>query len=576
MLKETLGRGDGAGEPDPDSGRPATSGAETATEAGDQPATDAQRPARRLRARLTGLPALIGRHRLFSAALAVSIIPRVIVMLGFQPAVLFKLDSYDYLWDAVHLQPNPINPNGYSVFLWLLKPFHSLTLIAGIQHVLGLVAAVLVYAVMRRLGVRAWIATLASATILFDPAQFNFEQLIMADLLAMILMIMAFAVLLLREDPSLPRAATAGLLMGVSATVRPTTLPLIAFLAVFLLLRHRAWLKAVATVAAGALPVLAYMSWFAAVYGSFNLSNSNGLFLWSRTMSFANCSVIKPPAGLRALCLENQARQQALPPGSPRLLPKLFLWDHSAWQWNHPQTGVVPDTQAFTAANNDRALRFAFLAIKAQPIPFLHVVAHDVATPFIANDVFRFPGPKQPRSTELGPDNLRYAHAAVRAYTGSTYNIGRFLGHRYGTRLVRPWSTIIDDYQMVISMPGPLFALIVALGFAGLFMRRRPQRLAATLLWVSALVTVVLPIAEHEYTYRYVLPAVPLACMTAALVFARRAEPALAAAPAGPAAPRDADADDAAPAADPAAPQDTASGDVPAPAPDRPEAVSPA
>jgi len=369
---------------------------------------------------------------------------------------------------------------------------------------------------------------------------------------------MAFAVLLLREDPSLPRAATAGLLMGVSATIRPTTLPLILFMGIFLVLRRRAWLKAVATVLAGALPVLAYVSWFAAVYGSFNLTNSNGLFLWSRTMSFANCAVIKPPADLRALCPEAQPRQQALPPGSQRLLPKMFLWDHTAWMWDHPQTGVVPDTQAFTAANNDRALRFAFAAIKAQPLQFLHVVAHDVATPFVANDVFRFPGPKQPRSTELGPNNLRYAHAAVRAYTGSTYNIGRFLGHRYGTRLVHPWSTIIDDYQMVVSMPGPLFALIVALGFAGLFMPRRPQRLVATLLWVSALVTVVLPIAEHEYTYRYVLPAVPLACMTAALVFARRNQPTLAGAPAT--------------APDhPAAPEDET-----AAAPDQPEAVRPA
>ena len=45
---------------------------------------------------------------------------------------------------------------------------------------------------------------------------------------------------------------------------------------------------------------------------------------------------------------------------------------------------------------------------------------------------------------------------------------------------------------------------------------------AAVLLWVCAAVTVVLPIAEHEYTYRYVLPAVPLACMAAALAWAHR------------------------------------------------------
>src|SRR5450432_349027 len=89
----------------------------------------------------------------------------------------------------------------------------SLALIAALQHLAGLAVAVMMYAVLRRAGVRSWIATLACATVLFDPAQFLLEQLIMADLLALTLMIAAFAVLLLRDPPSVPRSALAGLLM---------------------------------------------------------------------------------------------------------------------------------------------------------------------------------------------------------------------------------------------------------------------------------------------------------------------------------------------------------------------------
>ena len=37
-----------------------------------------------------------------------------------------------------------------------------------------------------------------------------------------------------------------------------------------------------------------------------------------------------------------------------------------------------------------------------------------------------------------------------------------------------------------------------------------------------AVIILVLPTAEHEYTYRYVIPAVPLVCMAAALAFRRR------------------------------------------------------
>ena len=146
--------------------------------------------------------------------------------------------------------------------------------------------------------------------------------------------------------------------------------------------------------------------------------------------------------------------------------------------------------------------------------------------------------------SSLGPTNGRYALAAVRAYTGSTAGIGPYLGHHLGTRLQEPYARLISDYQSVIFLPGPLFALIVAIGLAGILIPRRRSG-AAVLLWACAAVTVVLPIAEHEYTYRYVLPAVPLACMAAALAWANRPaagdgagpEPGPPAAPEPPAAP---------------------------------------
>ena len=170
-----------------------------------------------MRQRASGLAGLIGRHRLFSLALGLSVLLRVIVMLGFQPAILFKLDTYDYLWDSAHLAPNPANPTGYSLLLWVLRPFHSLALVAGLQHLLGLAAAVLVYVTLRRLGVRQWIATLAAVPLLFGAAELLLEQLIMADLLSMVLMLCGFSVLLLSPSLSVLRSAAAGLLMGASS-----------------------------------------------------------------------------------------------------------------------------------------------------------------------------------------------------------------------------------------------------------------------------------------------------------------------------------------------------------------------
>jgi hypothetical protein len=533
MLREVLRRGAGQAG----AGRPAQAGDGQAGDgqagdgqaAGGQPGTAGEsRPgqpqagqphggrASRLPATLAGVA---GRHRLFCVALGLGVVPRIVAMLGYQPAILFRLDTYDYLWGAVHVRPNPVNPSGYSLLLWVLRPFHSLALVAGIQQLAGLGIAVAVYAVLRHWGVRSWIATLAAAPVLFSPAQLLLEQLVMADIVALLLMVAAFAVLLTRDAPSARRVAAAGLLMGLSVLVRPTALPLIPAMAVYLLFRRASWRRVVAVLAGGAVPVVVYLAWFASVYGSFNLTNSNGLFLWTRTMSFANCAVIKPPADLQALCPNRQPGYLNQTVAADRPLPKRYLWDHLAWQWQPPTPGLVPDTAAFTKANNDRALHFAIRAITAQPVAYLHVVASDTLHAFGSDRQLQFPA--TPASFGLGKANGAYALAAVRAYLGTTSGIGPHLGNHYGYELRQPFARMMNDYQRLVVFPGPLFALILVVGLAGIIIPRR-RSAAAGLLWFSAAISIVLPIAEHEYTYRYVVPAIPLACMAAALAFRDR------------------------------------------------------
>ena len=134
------------------------------------------------------------------------------------------------------------------------------------------------------------------------------------------------------------------------------------------------------------------MSWFAAVHGTFNMSNSNGLFLWSRTMSFAHCQVIKPPADLHALCPDAQPGPLARADPALRALPKRYLWNHRIWAWRNTTSGFVPDTAAFTLANNERALRFAIKAIEAQPVAYAKTIAAEAVEPFTkTDDTLRFP-----------------------------------------------------------------------------------------------------------------------------------------------------------------------------------------
>ncbi len=469
-----------------------------------------------------GLRGFARRHWLFALALLAASVPRAVAMLGFQPAILFRMDSYDYLWGASHISPDLVNPSGYSLFLWLLRPLHSLAAVVALQHLMGLGIATMAYAVLRRHGLPAWGATLGAAPALFLPAFMLTETLIMSDLLAMALMVAALGVLLL-GSPSLARSAAAGLLMGTSAIVRPTTLPLVIAIPLFLLLRRAGWRRAGTALAAGALPVLGYMGWFAAVHGSVNMSQSNGLFLWSRTMSFADCSVIKPPADLRQLCPTAQHGFLAQADPAKRPPPKWYLWMPGlSWSWWHAApAGMVPDKVPFTAANNTRALRFAVLAIRAQPLAYTSTVGRETIEPFTSNDAtLHFPGSQPP--FVMDRPHLSYALAAVQDYTGSAAGLAPLIrdGAHFTAQQNGPYAYLMREYQRLVFLPGFGLGLIALAGLAGIALPRR-RSAAAILLWLSAAVIIVLPIAEHEYAYRYALPAVPLLAMAAALAFRR-------------------------------------------------------
>jgi hypothetical protein len=510
------------------------------TDAAGSPAA-AGRPAwqARLRARarvavirgrlwLATLPGLVSRHRVFCWTLAVGLVLRLITMAAYRPAILVRQDSYDYMWDAVHFTPDPVRPNGYAFFLALMRPFDSLALTAGLQHLMGLAIAVMVYALLINRGVPGWGATLAAAPVLFDPRELNLEHSIMSDTLATLLMLAALVVLIIRQPPtvwrppSVARSAVAGLLMGVAGLVRPITLPLFVLVAGYLVIQHAGWRRAGAALAAGALPLAGYALWFSTFYGSVNLTSSEGLFLWSRTMTFANCATIKPPANLQALCPNRQPAHLKVKPHKPNAYstllaqptPEIYLWNRKSWLWQPPAKYLVPDVYAFTPAKNNRAMGFAIRAIAAQPVGYAMSVSEDVALTFLDTDHSLIFAGRMLAPTAV---NFNYQVTALREYLGH----GTPLTSIHGTPVHQPYAYVIHGYQSRLYFPGLVFALVLAAGFVGILMPRRRSG-AAMLLWASAIVMIILPSAEHTFNYRYALPAVPLACMALALVLTTR------------------------------------------------------
>src|SRR6202044_2248959 len=153
-----------------------------------------------------------------------------------------------------------------------------------------------------------------------------------------------------------------------------------------MLIRRVGWRAFSAGLAAFVIPLAAYVGIFDAKFGQPDITNSTGLFLWSRTMSFANCAVIKPPPDLRPLCPDAQpfhGPAHAKPWSVGAVLdarpPADYLWTNGVWWRPDKDPGI-------NAYNNKLAMQFALDAFKAQPLSYARVVARDVMLTFVSTD----------------------------------------------------------------------------------------------------------------------------------------------------------------------------------------------
>jgi hypothetical protein len=480
------------------------------------------RPAELVRRSLAGV---WRDHRLIAIAVALAVLVRVLAMLAFRPA-LFTPDSFSYLSEALHPRPGTWHPAGYPILLFLLLPFHSLLLVTFVQHLTGIAIAVLGYALLRRWGLPAWGAVLAMSPVLFDSRQVALESLILPDVLYEFVLMLAVVLLLTRRKLTAGRCALAGLLLAGAALTRGNGIAEIVAVLAVLLIQRAGWQAITAAAVAFAVPVLAYMGCFAALRGNFALTNSDGMFLWSRTMTFANCAVIRPPADLRPLCPDRQRPHPASPAPAWSLTsalaapaPAAYLWAPSAW-WRHDAH------PGFSAANNTLAKRFALAAIRAQPADYLRTVAGNILLGFVLQDrllTFRTLHFTRPEIPVLNPRQLLH----LRKYAHITSN----------TRPVQPYAYFLYLYQEPVYFPGIAFALVIITGLAGVIRNWRQRGAPPALPWLVAAVGILTPVAVHQYGYRYMIPLVPVACLAAALAFARgpaQAKPMTSTAPASP------------------------------------------
>jgi hypothetical protein len=434
---------------------------------------------------------LVCRHWALVILLIAGLALRVLTQLAYRPALLY-IDSMKYLVDGLEMY----DPEGYRALIRPVLWFGNLSVLAALQHVLGLAMAVVLYALLIRRGVPRWAAALAAAPVLLDAYQLQMEQTIMPEVMFEALVVAGLAVLLWTRRLSSPLVIVAGCVLGTSSIVRQVGEVLVAPGLVFVVLGAHGWLRRIGRAAMFivffALPILAYMTYSATVLNNgFTLSSMNDAMLYGRTAVAADCPALKIPAGERPLCPS---------PGTASAFGVDGLVNSPA----SPVHTYVPPT----GTNQSEAVKdFSYSVLEQQPLR----VAGSIATDFVK--LFALT-----RHTDRGdpPISRWQFQTAYPTYPPAITlrtadRLFRSTGGGGAPTVVRPLAVPLRAYQLHGGYaPGPylLLALLVGLGGAASYRRGRngPAALAC-LLVTGAGVVALLGADMYEFSWRYQLPA---------------------------------------------------------------------
>ncbi len=447
-------------------------------------------------------------HRLFVIVLIPAILLRADTELGYRWQAWFN-DSFVYVEDTVNFNLDPTRVSGYSVFLKILQPLHSYALVTILQHLMGLAVGVMIYALARhRYGAPAWLATLATVPVLYDGFEIQLEHLLLSDVPFLFVLTLATTLLLWDADgPSTRRAAVIGLLLGLGAALRSLGLPLLALFVLYMLIKRFNWRRIVATIGVCLIPVVAYATEFDLQHGQFAMSDATGVFLYSRVMTFAECSKIHPPRDELWLCTN-------VPPDQ-RPIAQAYIWTSTR---TTPLDRFPP--RAFEPTPNKYAENFAIRAIEAQPADYAKAVFHDTWR------VFGWQRQVFPQAATY--DEYLFLPQGLPIPSWDDAKLGPWnsfsAAYHHGnpeTQVVNPFAAIIRYYQMYVWLPGTVYGLILLAGLGGMVLAWRRLGGEALLPWAVSAAMVVIPAATAEFDYRYVLPAVPFACLAVVMAFGR-------------------------------------------------------
>ena len=452
------------------------------------------------------ITALGRRHWLLTVLLLAGLALRAVTVIAYHPALLY-IDTPKYLYGEY---PGA-DPHGYNVLLHAVLRAGDLGTVALLQHAAGLAMAVALYALLVRRGVSRWLAALAVAPLLLDAYQLDIEHMIMPDLWFEVLLAAGLVLLLWRPQPAVRYMAAAGLLLGLSATMKLLGEVLIVPALVYTLAAWGGWrrglgMAAVVSVAFLA-PILSYCAVSYASNGHFRLSA--GQSVTGRMAVAADCATLQLPPAARALCPG---------PAAQRLGPDYLEKSRDSPLHSNPVPPGTDRTHLInifkSAVEHQQRIRVA-ASIARDAVRLFALTRDDVpsVTP-ISRWQFQTAYPNYYPAVSV---NAR--HQIVIGVQRRAYHRFRFFAVRPSdggiAHVNRPAAAWLRSYQRSGGYtPGPLLAVCAIAGLAGsalaLARRRadpRARQLAlACLLFTTAAVVVLLAADITQFSWRYQLP----------------------------------------------------------------------
>ena len=438
---------------------------------------------------------LARRHWPLLVVLAIAAAVRVGVAIAYWPATFFG-DSWSYLNLAFEGGFAPDRPSGYPQVIHLLSIFgRDLGAITTAQHLAGLATAVLVYALMLRLRLPRWLATVGAAVVGLDAYAIALEQQILAEAFFTVALVASFFCIVGRERGPVSLAA-GGVLLALAATMRTAALFAIPVWLAYVLWSHRALRLALPAALGLAIPLLAYSGLHAADTGRFGLTQADGWFLYGRVGEIADCGAADIPQEGRALCARNERDRRE---GAA----------YHIWNADGPARRVFGgmSNDADTQAHSNQVLRdFSVAIIRDRPGTYADLVWDDFMRYFDADAVSRGNSDLAVQLPQFGRLVGLNKIARDRWFPG-------FVPH------VRPPARKMRDYHQGAHTSRPVMGLLALASVAALIasaalaLARRaplPRRREIFLLSGAALAMLLGTAATSEFVLRYLIPVVPL------------------------------------------------------------------